>query len=149
MKIFFPCTLWFFTSLTLAAQDSWITAASSFSHAQTVEKLQKNLGQKGFTIFNTIDHARGAAAAGLTLRPTTLIIFGNPKVGTLLMNCDQKMGMVLPLKILVWEDDKRQVITGFIDPEQYAKEYHLEKCREVLAKTKGVLMELINSVEAK
>ena len=149
IKIFFPCTLWLLTSLTLAAQENWLIATSSLSHTQTVEILQKNVEQKGFRIFNTIDHAQGAVAAGLTLRPTTLIIFGNPKGGTLVMNCDQKMGMVLPLKILVWEDDTKQVKVGFIDPEQYSKEYNLEKCMDVLVKMKGALTELIKSVEKK
>lgn len=134
-------------SLVLSAQDHWVTAISNYNHAQTVQVLQKNIEQKGFKIFNTIDHAREATAVGLTLRPTTLIVFGNPKGGTIIMTCDQRMGMILPLKILIWETESKQVRVGFIDPGTYSKEYSLEKCKDVLAKIKSVQEGLIKSVE--
>jgi len=147
MKIFFAFAVGLSISLTGSGQDQWITTTSNYSHAQTVGMLLESIGQKGFKIFNTIDHALEASAVGMTLRPTTLIVFGNPKGGTLVMNCDQRMGMVLPMKILVWEDEAKQVRVGFIDPGKYSREYHLEKCKEVLAKMKGVQEELIKSVE--
>ena len=140
---------WHFASLTLPAQDNWITATAGYSHTQTVEMLRKNMEQKGFKIFTVIDHAQEAVAAGLSLRPTTLIIFGSPRGGTLVMNCDQKMGLVLPLKILIWEDDSKQVNVGFINPEKYLEDYHLEKCKEVLGKLKIAQENLIKSVEKK
>jgi uncharacterized protein (DUF302 family) len=146
MKIFLTAAAQLLISWALSAQDHWITAISNYSHAQTVTALQKNIEQKGFRIFNTIDHAREAIAVGLTLRPTTLIVFGNPKGGTPVMTCDQRMGMVLPLKILIWEDESKQVKVGFIDPEMYVEEYHLAKCKDVLAKMKSVQEELIKPI---
>lgn len=129
------------------AQEDWIVVSSAYSVQKTVEILQQAIEAKGFKIFNTIDHAKGAESAGMTLRPTTLIIFGNPKGGTPLMSCDQRMGIVLPLKVLVWEDESKQVKAGFTNPEKYAKEYNLEKCKEVLPKIKNALQDLLKGVQ--
>lgn len=129
--------------------NDWITVLAAKSTKETVEVLQKAIQEKGFKIFNTIDHAAGAESAGMTLRPTTLIIFGNPKGGTPLMSCDQRMGIILPLKILVWEDEQKEVRAGFVDPEKYLKEYDLEKCKEMVGKMKVVLTALLSTIEKK
>jgi uncharacterized protein (DUF302 family) len=130
-------------------QNDWIVITSLKSSKETVELLQRAIQEKGFKIFNTIDHAAGAESVGMTLRPTTLIIFGNPKGGSPLMNCDQRMGIILPLKILVWEDESKQVKAGFINPEKYLKEYDLEKCKEVVSKMKAILTGFLTTVEKK
>lgn len=132
-----------------SAQTSsdWITVTSAKSVKETVELLQRAIQEKGLKIFNTIDHAAGAESAGMTLRPTTLIVFGNPKGGTPLMNCDQRMGIILPLKILVWEDESKQVKVGCIDPQKYLKEFELERCKEVVAKMKTMLTSLLALTE--
>lgn len=131
------------------AQEDWVVVSSAHSLQKTVEVLQQAIEANGFKIFSTIDHAKGAEPVGMTLRPTTLIIFGNPKGGTPLMNCDQRMGIVLPLKILVWEDESKQVKAGFINPEKYAREFDLEKCKDVLPKMKAALQGLLSTVEKK
>jgi uncharacterized protein (DUF302 family) len=77
---------------------------SRSSYAQTVAALGKAIAAAGNTIFATIDQAAAAKSAGLTLRPTTLLIFGNPKGGTLLMDAFPLTALDLPLKLLVWED---------------------------------------------
>lgn len=134
--------------MLLKAQTSdWITVSSAKSSKETVELLQKAIQEKGFKIFNTIDHAAGAESVGMTLRPTTLIIFGNPKGGTPLMSCDQRMGIILPLKILVWEDESQQVKVGFTDPVKYLKEFDLEKCADLMYKMKGMLTDLLSTVK--
>jgi uncharacterized protein (DUF302 family) len=130
-------------------ESDWIIVSSAHPMKQTVEQLQKVIQEKGFKIFNTIDHAQGAESVGLSLRPTTLVIFGNPKGGTPIMNCDQRMGMILPLKILVWEDESKTVKAGYINPEKYLKEYDLEKCKEVLLKMKNALGDLVKTIEKK
>jgi uncharacterized protein (DUF302 family) len=127
--------------------DDWITVTGIKSMQETVESLQKAIQAKGFKVFNAIDHAAGAAQAGMMLRSTTVIIFGNPKGGTPLMNCDQRMGIILPLKILVWEDEQKQVKVGFINPEKYLKEYDLEECQESVGKMKAALTALLSTVE--
>ena len=116
------------------------------SSQQTVEILQKAIQQKGFKLFATINHSQEAETAGLKLRPTVLLIFGNPKAGTALMNCDARIAIDLPLKILVWEDPGGKVEAGFINPETFLKEYDLENCKEVLPKMKSALQELLATV---
>jgi uncharacterized protein (DUF302 family) len=82
-----------------------MTKQSRYSHAETVARLTNALKESGNTIFATIDQAAAATGAGLALRPTTLIIFGNPKAGTPFMDAFPLTGLALPLKFLVWEDD--------------------------------------------
>src|SRR5713226_6732881 len=80
------------------------TIRSSYGPRETMHKLETAVKAKGMTVFAHIDHAAGATEAGLALRPTELLIFGNAKGGTPLMQSDQTMGIDLPLKALVWED---------------------------------------------
>ena len=99
-------------------------------------------------IFTIIKHGEAAVNNGLELNPTNLIIFGNPQVGTKLMQCDQTMGLELPMKILVWQDADGQVLAGFNNPEKYLDEYHLDACNEVIQKVKGVMTSLIKVVNS-
>ena len=78
---------------------------SRLSYSETIEHLSKTITGAGNTIFATIDQAVAAAGAGLTLRPTTLIIFGNPKGGTPLMDAAPLFALELPLKLLIWEEN--------------------------------------------
>ena len=80
------------------------TIASSFGPKETMDRLEAEIRGKGMTVFARIDHAGGAAEAGLELRPTELIVFGNARGGTPLMQSVQTVGIDLPLKALVWED---------------------------------------------
>ena len=82
-----------------------MTKRSRFSYAQTLATLEKAIRDGGNTIFATIDQAAAATSAGLTLRPTTLIIFGNPNGGTALMDAVPLLALELPLKLLVWEEN--------------------------------------------
>jgi uncharacterized protein (DUF302 family) len=81
-----------------------MTKRSRYSYAETIAELTKAMSDGGNTIFATIDQAAAAAGAGLGLRPTTLIIFGNPNGGTPLMEAFPLVAIELPLKILVWEE---------------------------------------------
>jgi uncharacterized protein (DUF302 family) len=82
-----------------------MTKGSRYSYSETLAKLTKAMTDAGNTIFGTIDQAAAAAGVGLTLRPTTLIVFGNPKGGTPLMDAFPLVGLGLPLKLLVWEEN--------------------------------------------
>ncbi|MEL7003279.1 MAG: DUF302 domain-containing protein [Bacteroidota bacterium] len=126
---------------------SLIKVKSSHNFEESVLKLTTTIEEKGLKVFATIKHGQAAKVNGLELNPTDLIIFGNPQVGTKLMNCDQTMGLELPMKILVWEDDSGQVTAGFNDPEDYLKSYDIESCSEVIAKVKGVLNGLISTLK--
>jgi uncharacterized protein (DUF302 family) len=80
-------------------------ARSRFSHLETLEQLSRAIADAGNTIFATIDQARAAAQSGTSLRPTTLVLFGNPRAGTSLMNASPEIALDLPLKLLVYEEN--------------------------------------------
>ena len=93
-----------------------------------MDRLESLVKQKGLTIFARIDHAAGAAKIGQKLRPTELLIFGNPQGGTPFMECGQTVGIDLPLKALVWEDASGQVWIGYNDPEFLAQRHGVSNC---------------------
>src|SRR5260221_4899760 len=90
------------------------------------EKLGK---EKGMTLFARIDHAAGAAKVGKSLRPTELLIFGNPQGGTPLMECAQTAGIDLPMKVMAWQDAAGQAWLGYNDPEWIARRHGAPACR--------------------
>ena len=112
---------------------------------ETLDKITEAIKEKGLNVFATIKHGDAAAKNGLELRDTSLIIFGNPMMGTTLMQADQRMGLELPMKILVWQDAAGKVFAGFRDPELLLSEYELDSAREVVAKAKSVLTALVQS----
>jgi uncharacterized protein (DUF302 family) len=91
----------------------------------TMNKLEAEVKAKGMTIFARVDHAAGAVAVGLSLRPTELLIFGNAKGGTPLMQSNQTIGIDLPLKALVWEDASGATWLSYNDPPWLAKRHGL------------------------
>jgi uncharacterized protein (DUF302 family) len=86
-----------------------ITVASRFSVSETLDRLADALTSAGLHVFARIDHARNAREVGMELRPTELLIFGNPKGGTPLMQDKQTSGIDLPVKALAWEDEAGRV----------------------------------------
>lgn len=89
---------------------------SQVSPKDTVARLVSEIGARGLTVFARIDHAAGAAEVGMSLRPTELVIFGNAKGGTPLMQREQTIGIDLPLKMLVWEDADGKTWLSYNDP---------------------------------
>lgn len=89
--------------------DTVTVLSSAHGYAETVQRLKAAIGASGATIFAEIDQATAAQGAGLTLRPTTLILFGNPKGGTPLMDRWPLSALALPLRVLIWEDSAVRV----------------------------------------
>jgi uncharacterized protein (DUF302 family) len=102
------------------AVEGLITLPSSFDPKETMSRLQAEVRARGMTIFSHIDHAAGAAAVGLELRPTDLLIFGAAKGGTPLMQSAQTIGIDLPLKALVWQDEAGSTFLAYNDPAYVA-----------------------------
>jgi len=102
-----------------------ITVASAHGVKDTIDRLEAEAKSKGLTVFARIDHAAGAAGAGLALRPTELLIFGNARAGTPLMQSRQTIGVDLPLKALAWEDSGGQVWLCYNDPAWLAARHGL------------------------
>ena len=114
-----------------SAADGLVAVKSPHSAKATMDKLEATAKDKGLNIFARIDHAAGAAKIGQTLRPTEVLIFGNPQGGTPFMACAQSVGIDLPLKALVWEDTASQVWVGYNDPVWIAKRHGAETCAVV------------------
>ena len=93
--------------------------------SQTMEKLEQLLRDHGLTIFARIDFSGDAARAGLTMRPEQMLIFGNPKGGTPLMQQAPTSGLDLPLKALVWEDDQGATWVGYNTPDYILQRHGL------------------------
>ena len=101
------------------------TIKSSHSAKETMNRLETAVTAKGLTVFARIDHAAGAATAGLALRPTEVLVFGNAKGGTPLMEAVQTVGIDLPLKALVWQDEAGTTWLSYNDPAYLAHRHGL------------------------
>ena len=117
-----------FTASWAAAADGVIAVKSPYDAKETMNRFEGIAKERGLTIFARIDHAAGAAKVGKTLRPTEVLIFGNPQGGTPLMECAQSAGIDLPLKALVWEDEAKQVWLGYNDAAYLAKRHGAAAC---------------------
>jgi uncharacterized protein (DUF302 family) len=109
--------------MATATNNGIVNKPSKHSVEQTVEALQKILKSKGVAVLALIDHSGEAEKVGLKMRPTKLLIFGNPKAGTPLMLASPSSAIDLPLKILVWEDAQGKVWASYNSPE-YLRERH-------------------------
>ena len=105
--------------------DGLISIESKHSVKDTIDRLETALVAKGTTVFARIDHAAGAALVNMPLRPTVVLIFGNPKSGTPLMQFKQIIGLDLPLKVLGWEDSMGKVWLSYSDPGWIARRYEI------------------------
>lgn len=102
-----------------------LTRPSPRSVTETIDRLQAQVTEGGFTVVGRIPHAKAAKGVGMNLRPTEALIFGNPKGGTPLMACDQRIGLDLPLRALAWEDAAGKVWLAMPDPETFRSRYGL------------------------
>jgi uncharacterized protein (DUF302 family) len=122
-----------------AKVDGFISVESAHSVKDTADKLETVLNSKGMTVFNRINHQQGAEKAGLQLRETEVILFGNPKVGTPLMQCAQSVAIDLPQKALIWKDEAGKVWLSYNDPAYLAARHNIEGCEAALKKVSGAL----------
>ncbi len=140
MRTHFFLFLAFLLSLPAMA-SSWVVKESRHDVAATVERFSAAVEEKGARVFATIDHAAGAASVGQTLEPTTVVVWGNPKVGTALMKINPRVGLDLPLRVLFWrEGDKTRI--GYEPPQNLKARYQLSGADETLAKMAGLLDQL-------
>jgi uncharacterized protein (DUF302 family) len=111
--------------MSSSEQDGIVDRPSVHSVAQTVERIEAILREKGVMLFARIDHSGEARKAGFEMRPTMLLIFGNPKAGTPLMLASPSSAIDLPLKLLVWEDALGKAWISFNSPEYLRERHHL------------------------
>lgn len=103
--------------------EGFVVLESSHGPKDTMERLRAAVTARGMTIFAQIDHAAAAKEVGMTLAPTEVLIFGSPKAGTPLMQASQTLGIDLPLKALVWQDDGGKTWLGYNDPKWLARRH--------------------------
>ncbi len=140
MKTLLPAMLLFAVSThVLAESDGLVTLESPHDVATTADRLEQTLEDKGMTVFARIDHAKGAKTVGLELSPTVQLIFGNPKVGTPVMQCQRAAAIDLPQKMLIWEDKSGIVRIAYNDPEYVKKRHQVDGCDEVFDRISSAL----------
>jgi len=122
-----------------AVGDELTTKPSKFSVKETVDRLTTALKDKGITPAARIDHAAAAKAVGLELRPTEVLLFGNPKLGTPLMQANRLVAIDLPMKILVWEDDAGKVWIAYTPPSTLKVRYKIDGRDDTLKAMAGAL----------
>lgn len=121
---------------------SFVTTTSPYSVDQTVARLRAAIERRGITVFAQVDHAAAARRAGLELADEQVLIFGDPRAGTLLMQDDARVGYELPLRLLVWSDGATTMI-GHGPPAELGGRYDLGGHGEVLKRMAGLLGQLI------
>ena len=131
---------------TLAAQaaDGWIIKDSASSVAETADRLVGAVENAGATVFARVDHAAGAASIDAELAPMTMVMFGNPRIGTPILQAAPHAGIDLPLRVLIWEEDGTTRV-GYLDPAELKARYAVEGADEALAMMTGALDNLTNA----
>ena len=130
------------------AAEGLTTIKSHFGPKDTMNRLEAEVKVRGLTVFAHIDHAKGAALAGVPLRPNDLLIFGNPKVGTPLMQSAPTIGIDLPLKVLVWQDAEGSTWLSYNDPAWLARRHALGPDVEATVKTLGNALNAVTAAAA-
>jgi uncharacterized protein (DUF302 family) len=98
-----------------ADDDGIVRIKSAYSMPETIKRLKKDVADKGIMFFSEIDQSKLAADAGVTLRPSTLLVFGNPALGTLFLTSNPAAGLDWPVRLLVYQDEKRDVWVLYTD----------------------------------
>ena len=138
-----------FIAIPVEAADGVVNVPSTFNVKETADRMESILKKKGMTIFNRIKHSEGAGKVGIELRDTELIIFGNPKVGSPLIKCQQSVAIDLPQKALIWEDDKAKVWISYNNPRYLEKRHNITGCEEVILKIEKALAGIAKSASTK
>ncbi|MDQ7085481.1 MAG: DUF302 domain-containing protein [Sulfurovum sp.] len=120
------------------------TIMSQNSHEVSVNNLKKYIIEQELILFQTIDHQANASAVKMNLKPETLLVFGNPKMGTILMNCNPSMGLDLPLRMLVSTDYEGITTFTYTNPEYWSLKHNIKdkNCLAILNKAKIALFAL-------
>ncbi|GGQ07427.1 DUF302 domain-containing protein [Shewanella litoralis] len=148
MTLFFTSTS-VFTATSVFALDSLVTLQSQYSPKATADRFESIIKDKGFTVFARIDHQKNAEAVELSLPATEVIIFGNPKIGTQLMQCNQQVAIDLPQKVLITEDANNKVWLSYNNPQYLKQRHDIKGCDAVLDKVSHVLNTLAKAATTK
>jgi uncharacterized protein (DUF302 family) len=132
-------------SASFTIVEGLTTVPSNFGPKETMDRLETEIRTKGLEVFARIDHAAGATEVGLNLRPTELIIFGNARGGTPLMQAVQTIGIDLPLKALVWKDAAGRTWLSYNEPNWIAQRHSVANAEQVVNNLAAVLNAIVRT----
>jgi uncharacterized protein (DUF302 family) len=131
------------------AEDGIVKVKSAYSVADTIARLKQDIAQKGIMFFSEIDQTKLAANAGVTVHPSTLLVFGNPPLGTLFLKSNQNAGLDWPVRLLVIQDEKGDVYAVYTDFSWIAKRHNITQGAEAFQTASKVIASITSSVQAK
>jgi uncharacterized protein (DUF302 family) len=137
------------SSPVLAGEDGIVLMKSAYPIEETVERLKKDIADKGIKFFNEIDQATLATEAGIRLRPSVLPIFGNPPLGTQFITANANAGLDWPVRLLVYENDKGEVWIAYTDFGWIARRHGIENRQDQFKMASSVITSITSSVRAK
>ena len=137
------------TMTAINAKKGLVTMQSPHSVQDTADKLAAIIESKGMKVFAHVDHQKNAQSVDLTLRPTQVIMFGNPKAGTPLMQCEQSVAIDLPQKILISEDADKKVWLSYNNPEYLKNRHNIKGCDTEIANISKALNSVSKAAIAK
>jgi uncharacterized protein (DUF302 family) len=137
------------SSPVLADDDGVITVKSAYSIRETIERLKKDIADKGIKFFNEIDQSKLAADAGIKLRPSVLLIFGNPPLGTQFITANANAGLDWPVRLLVYESEKGEVWTAYTDFDWIGRRHGIKNRLDQFKMASSVITSITSSVRAK
>ncbi len=135
----FSFLLMFLFLVNISFAQEIIVKKSNYSPIETTNRLKKAIESKGLKIFMEIDHQAAAQKVGMDLNYEKVIMFGNPKLGTLLMKKNPLIGLDLPLKILVWQNKNKETFVSYLSPEALKNRYQITGVNLIFNKMKNVL----------
>lgn len=142
-KIFAVALAAMLVSFNAFAADGLVVKPSAHGVGTTIDRLESLLKKKGIAVIARVDHGAAAGKVDMKLNPTQLLIFGNPKLGTPLMQSKQTIGIDLPLKVLAWQDAAGKVWIGYNEPGDLAKRHGIADRDAVVGTISGVLKQLV------
>jgi uncharacterized protein (DUF302 family) len=143
------CALMALPGLALAGDDGIVRVKSGYPIGETIERLKKDIADKGVKFFSEIDQSKLAADAGIKLQPSVLLIFGNPPLGTQFITANPNAGLDWPVRLLVFENDKGEVWTAYTDFDWIARRHGIKNRKDQFKMASTVIESIMSSVKAK
>ena len=137
------------SSPVLAGDDGIVIVKSAYPIGETIDRLKRDIASKGIKFFDEIDQSKLAADAGIKLRPSVLLIFGNPPLGTQFITANANAGLDWPVRLLVYENDKGEVWTAYTDFDWIARRHGIKNRQDQFKMASSVITSITSSVKAK
>jgi uncharacterized protein (DUF302 family) len=137
------------SSVTLADNDGVVRVRSAYPIGETIERLKKDIADKGIKFFTEIDQSKLAAEAGIKLPPSVLLVFGNPPLGTQFITANANAGLDWPVRLLVFENEKGEVWTAYTDFDWIARRHRIKSRDDQFKMASAVIASITSSVKGK